>query len=190
MEKAAGISNLGVDIPTYATVLTGGLRPPRSSGVCPSKTRRHRLTAAPVRTVPGRHILPRCGSDLPPEILESVRRQFGVPDGVLNVLVPQVGLQRPGILAVVRELVAARVAQHVRGALKASPTASPARSTSLVKPDAENGEPRSDTNTKSACGASFRSRRNARMVSACSGCVAGVPFLFRRTCSREPAKST
>jgi hypothetical protein len=30
---------------------------------------------------------------LPPKILEPVRRQFDVPDGVLNVLVPKIGLQ-------------------------------------------------------------------------------------------------
>jgi hypothetical protein len=40
----------------------------------------------------------------------------------LNVLVPQVSLQRPGILAVVRQLVAAGVAQHVRMALETEPS--------------------------------------------------------------------
>ena len=106
--EAAGISGLGVDIPTFATVPYGGIKAAAVVGSMPIRNPATQANGCPLRTVPGRHILPRCGSDLPPEILESVRRQFGVPDGVLNVLVPQVGLQRPGILAVVRELVAAR----------------------------------------------------------------------------------
>jgi hypothetical protein len=51
---------------------------------------------------------------LPPEILEPVRRQFGVLDRVLNVAVPEIHLQRPCIPAVVRQLIASRMAQHVR----------------------------------------------------------------------------
>jgi hypothetical protein len=35
------------------------------------------------------------------EVLEPVRRQFGVTNRVLNVLVPEIGLQRPHILALV-----------------------------------------------------------------------------------------
>jgi len=35
-------------------------------------------------------------SSVPPKILESVGRHFGVSDGVLNILVPEVVLQGPG----------------------------------------------------------------------------------------------
>src|SRR5262249_27544137 len=44
---------------------------------------------------------------LSPEILETVRRKLGVLHCVLDVLVPKVGLQRSGIVTVVRQLVAA-----------------------------------------------------------------------------------
>ena len=49
-----------------------------------------------------------------PEILESVGRHFGVPDRVLNVLVPEVVLQRPRVVAIVGELEPAGMAKHVR----------------------------------------------------------------------------
>src|SRR6516225_8549429 len=48
----------------------------------------------------------RCGamdpappSSVPPKILESVGRHFGVSDGMLNVLVPEVLLQGPRVVA-------------------------------------------------------------------------------------------
>jgi|SRR6266404_2069172 hypothetical protein len=37
--------------------------------------------------------------ELPPEVLEPVRRQLGVPDCVLDVFVPEIGLQRAGVVA-------------------------------------------------------------------------------------------
>jgi hypothetical protein len=40
---------------------------------------------------------------IPPKALESVRRQRGIAGRVLNVAVPQVGLQRSGVVAVVRK---------------------------------------------------------------------------------------
>ena len=43
-------------------------------------------------------------SSVPPKVLEPVGRHFGVPDRVLNVLVPEVVLQRPRVVAIVREL--------------------------------------------------------------------------------------
>ena len=49
-----------------------------------------------------------------PEILEAARRQLGVADGVLNVLVAEVGLQGAGVMAFVRQCVSRRMAQHVR----------------------------------------------------------------------------
>ena len=45
--------------------------------------------------------------------LEAGRRQLGVAHGVLDVAVPEIGLQRPGIDAVIGELEAAGVPQHV-----------------------------------------------------------------------------
>src|SRR5262249_1385283 len=48
-----------------------------------------------------------------PEILEAFRRQLGVPHRVLDVLVAEVVLQRARIDALVRQLVAASVPQHV-----------------------------------------------------------------------------
>src|SRR5262245_4945084 len=49
-----------------------------------------------------------------PKVLEPVRRQFGIPDRVLNVLVPEVVLQGPGVMAIVGELEPSGVAKHVR----------------------------------------------------------------------------
>ena len=48
-----------------------------------------------------------------PKVLETVGRHLGVPDRVLNVLVPEVVLQRPRVVAGVGELEAAGVAKHV-----------------------------------------------------------------------------
>src|SRR5262245_35600924 len=48
-----------------------------------------------------------------PEPLEAIRRQSRVTDGRVDRLVPKVVLDRPGVLAVVCQLVAAGMAQHV-----------------------------------------------------------------------------
>jgi hypothetical protein len=56
-----------------------------------------------------------------PETFEPILRQRGVPRGVLYVSVPEVGLQRAGIVAVIRELVAAGVAEHVGMGLNFQP---------------------------------------------------------------------
>jgi hypothetical protein len=93
---------------------------------------------------------------LPPEILEPVRRQFGVPDRVLNVLVAEIGLQRPRILAVVGQLVAARMPQHVRVSFEAEPGHLAGTLDKLGKPLGENGDPRSDSNTNSDAGSGGR----------------------------------
>src|SRR6516165_9760845 len=50
----------------------------------------------------------------PPKVLESVGRHFGVPDGVLYVLVPEVVLQGPGVMAIIGQLEPAGMAKHVR----------------------------------------------------------------------------
>ena len=52
-------------------------------------------------------------SSVPPKILESVGRHFGVPDGVLDVLVPEVMLQGPRVVAVVGQLEPTGMAKHV-----------------------------------------------------------------------------
>src|SRR5262249_11717936 len=60
-----------------------------------------------------RFLMPRKTS-IVPETFEASRRQLGVPDGVLDVLVAQVGLQAPSIDALVREVIAASMPQHGR----------------------------------------------------------------------------
>jgi hypothetical protein len=53
-------------------------------------------------------------SSVPPKILESIGRHFGVLDRVLDVLVAQVVLQGPRVVAVVGQLEPAGMAKHVR----------------------------------------------------------------------------
>ena len=50
---------------------------------------------------------------VPPKVLEPVGRYVGVPDRVLDVLVPEVVLQRTCVVAVVGELEPTGMAQHV-----------------------------------------------------------------------------
>src|SRR5215472_6805513 len=61
----------------------------------------------------GREVFKRVRRELAPKILEAVRRHFGVPDRVLDVLVPEVVLQRPRVVAIVSELEPTGMAQHV-----------------------------------------------------------------------------
>src|SRR5262245_25791438 len=48
-----------------------------------------------------------------PKVLEPVGRHFGVPDSVLNVLVPEVVLQGARVVAIIGELKTTGMAQHV-----------------------------------------------------------------------------
>jgi hypothetical protein len=48
-----------------------------------------------------------------PETLETIGRQRCVSRRVLDIAVPQIGLQRAGIVTVIGELIAAGVPQHV-----------------------------------------------------------------------------
>src|SRR5262252_1405768 len=57
---------------------------------------------------------PAPSSSVPPKVLEPVWRHIGVPDCVLNVLVPEVVLQGPRVVAIVGELESAGMAKHVR----------------------------------------------------------------------------
>ena len=52
--------------------------------------------------------------DLSPEVSESVGRKLGVAHRVLDVFVPEVVLQGAGVVAIVGELEATGMAQHVR----------------------------------------------------------------------------
>src|SRR4029434_5939701 len=54
-----------------------------------------------------------CGDLVLPEPLKPIRRQSRVTDGRVDRLVPEVVLDCPGVLAVVCELVAAGMPQHV-----------------------------------------------------------------------------
>ena len=53
-------------------------------------------------------------SSVPPKVFEPVGRHFGIPDRVLNVLVPEVLLQGPRVVAIICELEPAGTAEHVR----------------------------------------------------------------------------
>ena len=50
---------------------------------------------------------------IPPEVLESGWRQFGVPDRVAYVSMPEIVLNRSRIVAVANELVSGTVPEHV-----------------------------------------------------------------------------
>ena len=54
------------------------------------------------------------GALIPPEVLEAIRRKLRVSHSVLDVLVPQVMLNRPRVVPIVSELITGRVSQHVR----------------------------------------------------------------------------
>jgi hypothetical protein len=54
-----------------------------------------------------------------PEVPEAIRRQFGIANRVLDVLVPEVGLQGAGVVAFVRQGKAAGMPEHVRMSLEA-----------------------------------------------------------------------
>jgi hypothetical protein len=53
------------------------------------------------------------GVSILPEVLKPIRRQLGVSHRVLDVLVPEIVLQRAGIDALVRQLETAGVSEHV-----------------------------------------------------------------------------
>lgn len=56
-----------------------------------------------------------------PEVLEPCRRQLGVPHGVLDIAVTEIGLQGADVVALVGQREAAGVAQHVRVHLERHP---------------------------------------------------------------------
>ena len=77
----------------------------------------------------------------PPKPLEPVGGEFGVPHGMLDVLVPEVGLDRAGVVTVVRPRVPAAVAEHVGTDRKAHGGFSPVRERILRNPAAVIGPP-------------------------------------------------
>ena len=50
----------------------------------------------------------------PPKVLEPIHGQLGIADGVLDVLVTKIMLERASIVPIVRKLVPAGVPEHVR----------------------------------------------------------------------------
>ena len=56
---------------------------------------------------------------LTPKILEAGRRQLCVPDRVLDIAMSEIRLQRPSIVSLVRQCIAASVSQHVGMSLEA-----------------------------------------------------------------------
>src|SRR5665213_225740 len=58
--------------------------------------------------------IPPRGRSIPPESFETIRRQRGVGDRVLNVSVSEIMLDCAGVAAIVGEFIAAGMAQHVR----------------------------------------------------------------------------
>src|ERR1700704_6590391 len=59
-------------------------------------------------------VSPRSQRSVPPEVFEPVRRKLAISNRVLDVLMPEIMLQAAGIDALVGQLVAAAVPEHVR----------------------------------------------------------------------------
>ena len=84
---------------------------------------------------------------VPPKVLEPVGRHFGVPDRVLDVLVPEVVLQGPRVVAVVAQLESTGMAKHVRVDRERHVSGFPEPLDEPVETDGLIGPPRSETNT-------------------------------------------
>jgi len=85
-------------------------------------------------------------SSVPPKLLESVGRHFGVSDGVLDVLVAEVVLQGPRVVTIIGEFEPAGMAKHVRVDREWHLGDLPEALDELI------GPPRSDTNTWASLG--------------------------------------
>src|SRR5262249_38569488 len=110
---------------------------------------------------------------------------------MLDVPVPQVGLQATGIDAFVRKRETTGVPHMWGWTGKPKPAATPRRAISLRKPAAVNGALRSDVKMKGETGSCSRlSRRKARSSRPDRGWTLGDPLLARFTCRRPWAKST
>src|ERR1700674_1982124 len=73
------------------------------------------------------------GKLLAPKVLEPCRRQLGVAHRVLDVPVPEIGLQRPRVMAAVGKRIATGVPQHVGMDLEFEPRFGPGPLYQLVK---------------------------------------------------------
>jgi hypothetical protein len=124
-----------------------------------------------------------------PEVLKALRRKFRVPDGMLNIALPQVVLNGACISVLVGQVKAAGVPQHMRMDRKGQGAASPARLTmwGIVRP--VSGAARSERNTYAPPGCAVLSRRKARSSGACRGCTDDTPCLRRRTWSNAACTS-
>jgi hypothetical protein len=52
-------------------------------------------------------------ASIPKEFLKPLRRQSGIARRILNIAMPEIGLDRPRVVAIVGELIATGMAQHV-----------------------------------------------------------------------------
>ena len=86
-------------------------------------------------------------SSIIPEASESVGRHGGVAHGMLNVLMPQIILNDPGIMPLRRQVIAARMPELVRMGTKGSPATWPVRATMARIDRGDRGALRSETNT-------------------------------------------
>ena len=88
----------------------------------------------------------------------------------------EVALERPRVVPLVGERVAAGMAQHGGWGLKANLASNPARSIMRAKPAVVNGAPRSEVKTNGDfCTCSRLRRRSARSSSPRIGCVLAMP---------------
>ena len=114
-------------------------------------------------------------AQLAPEVLEPIRRKFGVAHCVLNIPVAKVRLQGPCVMAVVSEGKPTGMPQHMRVSLEAEARRLPARSTIRANPAVVNGAPRSQVNTNGDFGSCSRcSLRSARNSSPELGACAAI----------------
>src|SRR5262249_26453785 len=87
-------------------------------------------------------------SSVPPKVLEPVWLHVGVPDRVLNVLVPEVVLQGPRVVAIVGELEPTGMAKHMWVDREWHLGGLPDTLDEAMEADgADSGPPRSETNT-------------------------------------------
>jgi hypothetical protein len=104
--------------------------------------------------------------------------------------VSEIMLHGSRVVAVVGELVAARMPQHVRVHRNGNAPVSPVRASILRKLAGDIGARRSAVNTYRDGIASRWSLRRVRSSPPPSGCTLGMPFLIRRTCNSPCSKST
>ena len=62
---------------------------------------------------PFARLMPAGARAISEKFFEPLRRQGCIARGVLNVAMPEIGLNRPGVVTVVGKLIAAGVAQHM-----------------------------------------------------------------------------